>query len=222
MLKVRPSPTRISRNYPDHLSGMPRSLPRRIEQVRLSITSLSVLPSPVNGRVGIHDFTFEACSSFTHVAACQIAGPPIADVCPEAPTRPVTRPSRSVATMLIDIYMDGFSLHWRSAPLRRTVNQKVESSRRKFVWLRRYGGVRAVSPERPDGGRWWQMAVPYARCTVPCCCYVACNHLVMTRLDTYDPCWRLHLLFTKILPDYPNLSERPDPSRIIFNDGVGQ
>ena len=74
--------------------------------------SLSVLPSPVNRRVGIHDFTFEACSSFTHVAACQIACPPIADVCPEAPTQPVTRPSRSVATMLIDIYMDGFSLHW--------------------------------------------------------------------------------------------------------------
>src|ERR1035437_3733490 len=129
MLKVRPSPTRISRNYPDHLSGMPRSLPRRIEQVRLSIASLSVLPSPVNGRVGIHDFTFEACSSFTHVAACQVAGPPIADVCPEAPTRPVTRPSRSVATMLIDIYMDGFSLHWRSAPLRRTVNQTESGAR---------------------------------------------------------------------------------------------
>src|SRR5450631_2210336 len=104
---------------------MLRSLPRRIEQVRLSISSLSVLPSPVNRRVGIHDFTFEACSSFTHVAACQIACPPIADVCPEAPTQPVTRPSRSVATMLIDIYMDGFSLHWRSAPLRRTVNYRV-------------------------------------------------------------------------------------------------
>jgi len=28
----------------------------------LSISSLSVLPSPVNGRVGIHDFTFEAFS----------------------------------------------------------------------------------------------------------------------------------------------------------------
>jgi hypothetical protein len=27
--------------------------------------------------------------------------------------------------MLIDIYMDGFSLHWRSAPLRRTVNYRV-------------------------------------------------------------------------------------------------
>jgi hypothetical protein len=79
-----------------------------------------MLPSSVNRRVGIHDFTFEACSSFTHVAACQIACPPIADVCPEAPTQPVTRPSRSVATMLIDIYMDESSLHWRSAPLRRT------------------------------------------------------------------------------------------------------
>ena len=101
------------------------SLPRRIEQVHLSISSLSVLPSPVNGRVGIHDFTFGACSSFTHVAACQIAGPPIADVSPEAPTQPVTRLSRSVATMLIDIYMDGFSLHWRSAPLRHTVNYRV-------------------------------------------------------------------------------------------------
>jgi len=72
--------TRISRNYPDHLSGMLRSLPRRIEQVHLSISSLSVLPSPVNRRVGIHDFTFGACSSFTRVAACQIACPPIADL----------------------------------------------------------------------------------------------------------------------------------------------
>jgi len=91
----------------------------------LSTSSLFVLPSPVNGRVGIHDFTFGACSSFTHVAACQIACPPIADVCPEAPTQPVTRPSRSVATMLIDVYMDGSFPHWRSAPLRHTVNKRV-------------------------------------------------------------------------------------------------
>ena len=93
--------------------------------MHLSISSLSVLPSPVNRRVGIHDFTFGACSSFTRVAACQIACPPIADVCPEAPTQPVTRPSRSVATMLIDVYMDGSSSHWRSAPLRRAVNYRV-------------------------------------------------------------------------------------------------
>ena len=88
--------------------------------MRLSIASLSVLPSPVNGRVGIHDFTFEACSSFTHVAAYQIAARLKADICPEAPIQSVTRPSCSVATTLIDVYMDGFSPHWRSAPLRRT------------------------------------------------------------------------------------------------------
>ena len=53
-----PAQKQGSRNYPGHLSGMLRSLPRRIEQVHLSICSLSVLPSPVNGPVGIHDFTF--------------------------------------------------------------------------------------------------------------------------------------------------------------------
>src|SRR6202049_2806205 len=102
---------------------MLRSVPRRIEQVHLSISCLSMLPPPFNGRVGIHDFTFGACSSFTRVAACQIACPPIADVCPEASTQSVTRPSRSVATMLIDVYMDGSSPHWRSAPLRRTLQK---------------------------------------------------------------------------------------------------
>ena len=95
----------------------------------LSISSLPVLPSPVNGRVGIRDFTFGACSSFTRVVACQIACPPKADVYPEAPTQPVTRPSRSVATMLIDVYMDGSSPHWQSAPLRRTVNWMVRRVR---------------------------------------------------------------------------------------------
>ena len=43
---------------------MLRSLPRRIEQVHLSISSLSMLPSPVNGRVGIHDFTFRGLLAF--------------------------------------------------------------------------------------------------------------------------------------------------------------
>src|SRR5712692_7378376 len=42
----------------------------------LSVSSLSARPSPVNRRVGIHDFTFEACSSFTRVTACKIARPP--------------------------------------------------------------------------------------------------------------------------------------------------
>src|SRR6266851_4483313 len=40
------------------------------------LSSLSARPSPVNRRVGIHNFTFEACSSFTRVTACKIARPP--------------------------------------------------------------------------------------------------------------------------------------------------
>src|ERR1022692_2747680 len=42
----------------------------------LSVSSLSARPSPVNRRVGIHDFTFEACSSFTRVTAYWVARPP--------------------------------------------------------------------------------------------------------------------------------------------------
>src|SRR6266852_9688068 len=33
----------------------------------VSVSSRSARPSPFNGRVGIHNFTFEACSSFTRV-----------------------------------------------------------------------------------------------------------------------------------------------------------
>ena len=41
-----------------------------------TISSLSARPSPVNRRVGIHDFTFEACSGFTRVTACKVAARP--------------------------------------------------------------------------------------------------------------------------------------------------
>src|SRR5579864_5512897 len=56
-------------------------------------------PSPVNRRVGIHNFTFEACSSFTRVTACKVAAHPTADSFPEASIRLVAQPNRSVATM---------------------------------------------------------------------------------------------------------------------------
>src|SRR5215468_11156641 len=42
----------------------------------MSITSPSARPSPIAGRVGIRDFTFEACSGFTHVTARPVAQPP--------------------------------------------------------------------------------------------------------------------------------------------------
>jgi hypothetical protein len=36
----------------------------------------TVLPSPTSGRVGIHNFPFEACSGFTRVTARRFARPP--------------------------------------------------------------------------------------------------------------------------------------------------
>jgi hypothetical protein len=73
--RLRPdwgSPTR-----PDHLPRMPCSLPRWTRPVQASVTSRSVQPSPFLRRVGVHDFTFEACSSFTRVTAYRVAQPPM-------------------------------------------------------------------------------------------------------------------------------------------------
>ncbi len=56
----------------------------------LSVSSLSARPSPVNWRVGIHDFTFGACSSFTRVTACRVACPPKGGLSPEASTQLLT------------------------------------------------------------------------------------------------------------------------------------
>ena len=65
----------------------------------LSVSSPFARPSPVNRRVGIHNFTFEACSGFTRVTAYKVAARPTADSCPEASAWPVARPRRPVATM---------------------------------------------------------------------------------------------------------------------------
>ena len=51
----------------------------------LSVSSPFARPSPVNRRVGIHNFPFGACSGFTRVTACRVAARPTADFCPEAP-----------------------------------------------------------------------------------------------------------------------------------------
>ena len=98
--------SRASPNYPDRLSAMPCLLPRWIEQVLVGCarwrapapgSSLFARPSLLIGQVGIHDFPFQACSSFTHVTACQIAHPPIVGFIHEAPVRPVPRSNGSLA-----------------------------------------------------------------------------------------------------------------------------
>ena len=67
---------RVSPDYPNHLSDVPCPLPRRIERVRVSITSPLMQPSPNGRRVGIRIVTIEACSGFTRVTARRIAQPP--------------------------------------------------------------------------------------------------------------------------------------------------
>src|ERR1700680_2265172 len=72
-----PASPRSPPYYPDHLPDMPRSLPRWTRTGTFGrFLSCPARPSPLFRRVGIHDFTFEACSSFTRVTACQVAHPP--------------------------------------------------------------------------------------------------------------------------------------------------
>ena len=95
----------------NHLSDVPCLLPRRIERVRVSIASLLMQPSPNGRRVGIRIVTIEACSGFTRVTARRDRSAAQGGLCREAPTRPVTRPSRSPASGPIDNYPGGTFLH---------------------------------------------------------------------------------------------------------------
>jgi hypothetical protein len=75
-LKLQSPTGRVSPDYPHRPSGVPCPIPRWIGRVRASIASPPARPSPYSGRVGIHDFPFEACSGFTRVTARWIAQPP--------------------------------------------------------------------------------------------------------------------------------------------------
>ena len=67
-------PTRASPYYPAHPPDMPCPLPRWTGAgASVGCFPAPPGPSPYLRRVGVHDFTFEACSGFTRVTACQIA-----------------------------------------------------------------------------------------------------------------------------------------------------
>jgi hypothetical protein len=94
-----PRAKRASPNYPAHPSDMPCPLPRWTETgASDGCFPVPLGPSPLFRRVGVHDFTFEACSGFTHVTACRIAQPPKGGLCHEASARSVARSSCSSAT----------------------------------------------------------------------------------------------------------------------------
>src|SRR5882724_2772933 len=128
MLKVRSSP------HPDipQLPGSPFLACRAHYPGGSNRCDCRLLPCPyclprlTGGSASTTSLSRPTQASLT-LRPARLLARPKADFCPEASTRPVTRPSRSVATMLIDVYMDGSSLHWRSAPLRRTVNHRVSA-----------------------------------------------------------------------------------------------
>jgi hypothetical protein len=76
------------------------------------VPSLSIQPSPFLRRVGIHIFTFEACSSFTRVTACKVAHPPFVGFIarlrpsrfPDSDARKLSSPTNN--------YLSGPFPHW--------------------------------------------------------------------------------------------------------------
>ena len=92
-------PTRASPYYPAHPPDMPCPLPRWTGAgASVGCFPAPPGPSPYLRRVGVHDFTFEACSGFTRVTACRIAQPPNGGLCHAASTCPVTQTGRASAT----------------------------------------------------------------------------------------------------------------------------
>ena len=86
-------------------------------------------PSPNLRRVGIRDFTFEACSGFTHVTAHWIAQPPkAAFVTRLQPSRLPDQAARQLPD-LTDNCLGGSSFHWCYAPSGRTENSRLRRAK---------------------------------------------------------------------------------------------
>ena len=104
-----PSPKVTLRARPSSPPGLPRlpvslfqravpSTPADQDGCTCRLLPRPARPSPDHRRVGIRDFTFEACSGFTRITARWIAQPPKAGLCHKASIHPVTRTNRLPAT----------------------------------------------------------------------------------------------------------------------------
>src|ERR1019366_3397188 len=99
MLEVRPPPVPGLPQLPRPPS-LHAALNTPVDRIRCScwFLSCSMQPSPSHRRVGVHDYTFEACSSFTRVTASKVARPPCVGFCHEASSQPVSQLQCSLAT----------------------------------------------------------------------------------------------------------------------------
>src|SRR5271157_4027729 len=80
--------------------------PRQCKDIQ---SSPSTRPSPLFRRVGIHIFTFEACSGFTHVTARWIAQPPKRRPLSRG-SDPASHPARPLVSYQINRQLSGWNL----------------------------------------------------------------------------------------------------------------
>src|SRR5690349_22665619 len=86
-------------------------------------------PSPLFRRVGVHHFTFGACSGFTRVTACWIAQPPMAAFVTRLQSSRLPVQTARQLPGPTDNFLGGSLLHWRTAPLGRTEKSGLASRR---------------------------------------------------------------------------------------------
>ena len=127
---MTPSDTRLSRRpattlrpLPSFMAGLPQ-LPGSPFRHAVPTTPMDqngcicwllprpTRPSPLFRRVGVHTFTFEACSGFTHITVCRIAQPPkAAFVTRLRPNRLPGRAARQLPSPTNNC-LGGSFLHW--------------------------------------------------------------------------------------------------------------
>ena len=81
-------------------------------RVPAPVSSLPVQPSPFLRRVGIHNFTFEACSGFTRVTACKVAHPPSVGFIARLRSRRFPGSNARKLSSPTNNYLSGSFPHW--------------------------------------------------------------------------------------------------------------
>src|SRR5205823_1967055 len=91
-------------------------------------------PYPFLRRVGIRNFTFEACSGFTRVTAHWIAQPPRAAFVTRL--RPARLPEQAARQLddQTDYYLGGIFLHWWCAPSGRAEKSGLAALPSPLLW----------------------------------------------------------------------------------------
>jgi hypothetical protein len=124
---ARPVPRGCPVDHPWPRHGLPvlrtsslctycRHYPRCSSRASSSLISPGRISLPrYTSRVGLHIVLFEACSAFTHVAACTLARSPIRDPLSEGFSHFVTSMTAPVASGW-SVWPDGDLTHWKTPP----------------------------------------------------------------------------------------------------------